>query len=91
MLRRFERKEDALLGRKITLALDETAPPLAAIIAALAQRDISVAPVEYERLLDEGRVQVTLQARVSPTTSEDLLAVLESQPGVRRVRIEPLP
>jgi len=91
VLRRFERKEDALLGRKITLALDETAPPLAAIIAALAQRDISVAPVEYERLLDEGRVQVTLQARVSPTTSEDLLAVLESQPGVRRVRIEPLP
>jgi hypothetical protein len=50
-----------------------------------------VAPVEYERLLDEGRVQVTFQARVSPTTSEDLLAVLESQPGVRRVRIEPLP
>jgi putative Mg2+ transporter-C (MgtC) family protein len=91
VLRRFERKEDALLGRKITLALDETAPPLPVIIAALGQHDISVAPIEYERLLDEGRVQVTLQARVSPTTSEDLLAVLESQPGVRRVRIEPLP
>ncbi len=91
VLRRFERKEDALVGRKITLALDATAPPLPVIIAALGERDISVAPVEYERLIDEGRVQVTLQARVSPTTSEDLLAVLESQPGVRRVRIEPLP
>jgi putative Mg2+ transporter-C (MgtC) family protein len=91
VLRRFERKEDALLSRKITLALDETAPPLPVIIAALGQRDISVAPVEYERLVDEGRVQVTLQARVSPTTSEDLLGILESQPGVRRVRIEPLP
>ena len=60
-------------------------------MAELAQHGISVAPAEYERHLDEGRVHVTLQARVSPTTSEDLLAILESQPGVRRMRIEPLP
>ena len=60
-------------------------------MAELGQHGISVEPAEYERRLDEGRVQITLQARVSPTTSEDLLAVLESQPGVRRVRIEPLP
>jgi putative Mg2+ transporter-C (MgtC) family protein len=91
VLRRFEHKEDATLGRKITLVLDETAPPLRAIVGALAQHEISVAPVEYERHLDEGRVEVTLQARVSPTTGEDLLTVLESQPGVRRVRIEPIP
>jgi hypothetical protein len=35
--------------------------------------------------------RITLQVRVSPTTSEDLLAVLASQPRVRRVRVEPLP
>jgi len=91
VLRRFEHKEDIGLGRKVTLVLDETAPPLQAIIADLDSHGISVAPTEYERHLDEGRVQVTLQARISPTTSEDLLAVLEAQPGVRRVRIEPLP
>jgi putative Mg2+ transporter-C (MgtC) family protein len=91
ILRRFEHKEDAPLGRKITLVLDDTAPPLRTIVAALGQHDISVAPVEYERHLDEGRVEVTLQARVSPTTGEELLTVLESQPGVRRVRIEPVP
>ena len=91
VLRRFEHKEDIGLGRKVTLVLDETAPPLQAIIADLDSHGISVAPTEYERHLDEGRVQVTLQARISPTTSEDLPAVLEAQPGVRRVRIEPLP
>jgi putative Mg2+ transporter-C (MgtC) family protein len=90
-LRRFEHKEDALIDRKITLALDGTAPPLQALIAELGRHDISVAPIEYERLRDEGQVHVTLQARVSPISGEDLLAVLESQPGVRRVRIEPMP
>jgi putative Mg2+ transporter-C (MgtC) family protein len=91
VLRRFEHKDDETLVRKITLVLDATAPPVRTIVAALGQRDISVAPIEYERHLDEGRVEVTLQARVSPTTREELLTVLESQPGVRRVRIQPIP
>jgi len=88
VLRRFEHKEDAPLRRRVTLALDATAPPLQALIAELRRRDIIVAPLEYERLVDEGRVQITLQARISPTRSEELLGALESQPGVRRVRIE---
>jgi len=91
VLRRFEHKDQESLVRKITLVLDDTAPPVRAIIAALGEHDITVAPVEYERHLDERRVQVTLRARVSPTAREDLLTVLESQPGVRRVRIEPQP
>jgi len=91
VLRRFEHKEDAALSRKITLTLDATAPPLKEITAALQRRDITVAPLEYERLLDEGRVQITLRARISPTAGESLLEALESQPGVRRVRIEAIP
>jgi hypothetical protein len=55
--------------------LDDPAPPVRTIIAALGEHDITVAPVEYERHLDAGRVQVTLQARVSPTAREDLLTV----------------
>ena len=49
VLRRFEHKEDMGLGRKVTLVLDETAPPLQAIIADLDSHGISVAPTEYER------------------------------------------
>jgi putative Mg2+ transporter-C (MgtC) family protein len=90
VLRRFEHKDDAPL-RRITLALDGTAPPLKTLIAELHRPDIVVAPLEYERLVDEGRVQVILQARISPTRADDLLGALESQPGVRRVRIESLP
>ena len=63
------------------------APP----IAMLGDHDISVASVEYERHLDEGRVEVILEARISPTAGESLLTILESRPGVRRVRIEPIP
>jgi len=70
------------------LALDGTAPPLKTLIAELHRRDIVVARLEYERLVDEGRVQVIFQARISPTRADDLVGVLESQPGVRRVRIE---
>ena len=39
VLRRFEHKEDVGLGRKVTLVLDETAPPLQAIIADLDSTD----------------------------------------------------
>jgi putative Mg2+ transporter-C (MgtC) family protein len=88
VLRRFEHKEDAALRRKITLALDGSAPPLPVLVAELRRRNIVVVPLEYERLVDEGRVQITLQARISPAGNEDLLGTLESQPGVRRVRIE---
>src|SRR5262245_21898033 len=91
LFRRFERKEDAPLRRKVILTLDGTASPLQTLIDELHQRDIAVAPLDYERLVEEGRVQVTLQARISPGRREELLGALESQPGVRRVRIEPSP
>jgi putative Mg2+ transporter-C (MgtC) family protein len=89
VLRRVERKEDDVLRRRVTLLLDESAPPLAVILAQLSQRGIAVVPAEYDKHVDEHRVQVTFQARVSKAKGEELLAVLESQPGVRRVRIEP--
>ena len=91
ILRRFEHKDSVPLGRRITLTLDGTSPTLGALIATLGEHGISVAPVEYERRLDEGRVHVILQARISPTAGETLLTILESQPGVQRVRIEPIP
>ena len=92
VLRRFEHKEDIGLGRKVTLVLDETAPPLPASHHCRSGQPRDQRGADRVRAAPRrGGVQVTLQARISPTTSEDLLAVLEAQPGVRRVRIEPLP
>jgi len=89
VLRRVERKEDDILRRRVTLLLDETALPLAEILAQLSQRGIAVVPAEYDKHVDEHRVQVAFQARVSKAKAEELLAVLECEQGVRRVRIEP--
>lgn len=89
VLRRVERKEDDILRRRVTLLLDETALPLAQILAQLSQRGIAVVPAEYDKHVDEHRLQVAFQARVSKAKAEELLAVLECEQGVRRVRIEP--
>jgi putative Mg2+ transporter-C (MgtC) family protein len=88
LLRRFERKDDHLLRRKITLVFSEQRPPLAAMRAALEDKGIVVSAAEYERHLDEGRVEVTFEARVPAQASDDLIETLEAQPGVRRVRVE---
>lgn len=90
MLRRVERKEDDILRRRVTLVLDESAAPLAQILGQLSQHGIAVASAEYDKKIDERRVRVTFQARVAKSGGVDLLALLESQAGVRRVRIEPL-
>jgi hypothetical protein len=39
--------------------------------------------------VDEGRGPVAFRTRGISNTGEDLLAILESQPGARRVRIKP--
>jgi hypothetical protein len=46
--------------------------------------------MEYERRLDERRIHVTLQARIPPESQEGLVDLLEAQPGLERVRIEPV-
>jgi putative Mg2+ transporter-C (MgtC) family protein len=91
VLRRFERKNDDLLRRKISLVLSEEALPLSAIFAALTRDGAVISPVEYEKHLDEQRTVVTFQASFAATANERILEVLETQRGVRRVRVEPLP
>ena len=90
LLRRFEHKDDQILRRKITLVLDEEAPPLATILAGLTRTGVIVAPAEYEKQIDERRVSVTFQARFAESNSEEVLRILESHPGTKRVRVEPL-
>lgn len=90
VLRRFEHKDDRLLRRKISMVLSEGGPPLSAILAALAGAGVLASPAEYEKHVEEHRVYVTLQAEVPAGESDRLLALLESQPGLQRIRVEPI-
>ena len=89
VLRRFEHKDDQL-RRKISLILTDSGPTASGILRTLTQAGVAVAPAEYERRVDEHRIHLTLQARVPPGGQERLVDLLESQPGLERVRIEPL-
>jgi len=89
VLRRFEHKDDQG-RRKISLILADSGPPASEFLKILAQAGVAVAPAEYERRVDEHRIHLTLQARVPPGGQERLVDLLESQPGLERVRIEPI-
>jgi putative Mg2+ transporter-C (MgtC) family protein len=90
VLRRFERKDHHLLRRKISLILGEGAQPLSLILTALARDGAVVSAAEYEKQIDENRTAVTFQASFPATASDRIVELLETQPGVRRVRVEPL-
>jgi len=89
VLRRFEHKDDQL-RRRISVVLADGGTSVPGLLRALAQTGVAVAPMEYERRLDERRIDVTLQARIPPESQEGLVDLLESQPGLERVRIEPV-
>ena len=90
LLRQLEDKKDNQVTRRVSLTLGAPAPPWLTIVNALRAHKIAVTPGEYERRLDEGSVAITFQARLDAAAGEDLIAALESQPGVRRVRVEPM-
>jgi putative Mg2+ transporter-C (MgtC) family protein len=90
VLRRFERKNDHLVRRKISLVLSDAALPLSALFAALTLDGAIVSPAEYEKEMDEHRTEVTFQASFPAAASDRVLELLETQPGVRRLRVEPL-
>jgi putative Mg2+ transporter-C (MgtC) family protein len=90
LLRRFEHKDDDVLRRKISLVLGGDAPSLSAIFSALDKSGAVISPAEYEKQIDAKLVHVTFPARFPADRSDQLVALLESQPGVRRVRVEPM-
>jgi len=90
LLRRFEHKDERLVRRKISLVVTETGPSVQALLEALAGVGVVVAPAEYDRRLDERRIHLTFQAQVPIAGGERLVALLESQPGLEHVRVEPM-
>jgi hypothetical protein len=64
--------------------------PLSAIFAALTLDGAVVSAAEYEKEIDEHRTAVTFQASFPAVANDRVLELLETQPGVRRLRVEPL-
>ena len=89
-LRRLEPKEDSAPPRKVSLVLDEGRPSAAEVARALGAAGFKTTPVEFEHRRDERRVSVTLHVGVGAATEARLVEILESQPGVRALRVEPL-
>jgi putative Mg2+ transporter-C (MgtC) family protein len=90
LLRRFEHKDERLLRRRIALVFTEGGPPVPTLLEALAGVGVVVSPAEYDRRVDAQRVHVTLQVEVPVGGTERLVGLLESQPGLESVRVEPL-
>jgi putative Mg2+ transporter-C (MgtC) family protein len=90
VLRRFEHKDERLLRRRIALVFTESGPPVPTLLEALAGVGVVVSPAEYDRRVDADRVHVTLQVEVPVGGTERLVGLLESQPGLESVRVEPL-
>jgi putative Mg2+ transporter-C (MgtC) family protein len=88
VLRRLEHKDDGHLVRRISLTLGREAPSLSTILASLRAHKMVVHPAPYEKRVDEASVEVTFQARIPAEAGDELIEVLESQPGVRRVRVD---
>ncbi len=88
VMRKLERKEDDVGRYRVTLTLDRTAPPRAALREALVATGARVGATEYERRLDDGHVRIAFQARLPRSRSDELLDALEGQPGVRRIQVE---
>lgn len=88
-LRRFERKADGRVRRRIGIVLGEGAPGVPVIVGVLGELGVVVGDAEYERRLDDKkRFVVTLDAWLpAELPIVTLIERLEAQPGVRRVQV----
>ncbi len=79
-----------LFGVLALSLLTESGPSVSALLDALAGAGVVVAPADYGRRAEENRVHLTFQAQVPVASSERLIGLLESQPGLEHVRVEPI-
>jgi putative Mg2+ transporter-C (MgtC) family protein len=91
LLRRFEDKDDKVVGRRVSLTLGSEAPSISQLVAHLATLGATVSQEEYEKHVDDSVHHITLDLRLPlSVTSEQVLESLESLPGVRRIKVVPL-
>lgn len=89
VLRRFEDKDDTIIRRKISLTLDNGEPDLLSrILRKIQDVEGSVGEIDYERNLIEGRTTAGFEIQIPMEFGlEKMTQFLESQPGVRSIRI----
>lgn len=91
LLRRFEDRGGQIVRHRITMVLDQGGPPLAAVMASFGQLGGAVSHQDYESELDDKRIRLTFELRApAAVQSQDILRVVESQRGCRKIRVERL-
>lgn len=90
VVRRFERRDDGHVRRRVALVLGDEAPPVSTLAAGLTELGGVVSDVEYERWLDDKRkVAVTFALSLpGELPISQLIERLERHPGVRRIRVQ---
>ena len=87
LLRRFEDKDNRI-RRRLLLTLTETAAPTDALIAKLAEMDLAPSIEGWNK--DSAHRQLTLALRLPRDGGESaLVAVLEAEPGIARMQLDP--
>lgn len=90
VLRRFESKDDRMRKRRVSIVLaDDSETSARALVSSITELGASVLDFEYERRLDEKRrMALTLDVGLpAEVTVPMLIAALEKQPNVKRIRI----
>jgi hypothetical protein len=88
VMRRFERKDDGTVRRRLAVTTTGGPASLAAIRAAVLAQGCIASDVEYESAPEDGRLTVTFDLQVPDGAAADpLLHAVERQPGVARVRL----
>ena len=88
LLRRLEDKDDKIVRRRITLEMGDEAR-MATVLRGLTELGASVTRTNYEKHVETHSLAVTLDVSV-PRLVDDrhLMNTIETEPGVRRIRIE---
>jgi len=87
-LRRFEDRQGFRKRRRVTLVLEGHVPETGSVARALDGAGIAASIEGYEHRLDERWVQLTLDVEMPSGDERRMVQILESQPGVRVVKVE---
>jgi len=90
VLRRFEDKDDRMKKRRVSIVLaDDSEASARALVSAITDLGAVVLDFEYERRLDEKRrMTLTLDVALpASVTVPNLIASVEKQPNVKRIRV----
>lgn len=91
LMRRFEDRNGLITRLRVSVVLDHRAPPIAVLQKRLADLGAQISQEDYEKEVDEKKARVAFDLRVPSALNTDvLISSLESEAGVRRIRLERL-